>query len=403
MNRLIERFISYCKIDTQSDPTSNTSPSTMKQFDLANLLVKELHELGIEDAYVDEHCYVYATIKGTKASDKVIGFIAHMDTADFNGHGVNPRIISNYDGKLIKLNDEYNLDPLEFPELKNHIGLDLIVTDGTTLLGADDKAGIAAIMETVAYYHDHPEIEHPTFKIAFTPDEEVGKGTAFFDIKKFGCDFAYTLDGGAINEVCDETFNAASAKVEISGFSIHPGSAKGRMINASNVAIDFINMLDYSKRPEYTSGYDGFYHLDSFNGDVEKATLSFIIRDHDFNSLEKMIMLMKKSAEYINLQYGKDIINVEISYQYKNMYDILKDYPEITNLAIASLEELNIKPIKVPTRGGTDGANLTYMGLPCPNLGTGGYNYHGRYEYLVVQQLELAQKLIVKILEKVAL
>ena len=402
MNRLIERFISYCKIDTQSDPTSNSSPSSMKQFDLANLLVKQLHELGVDNAYVDEHCYVYATIVGNRSSDKIVGFIAHMDTADFNGHGVNPRLITNYDGKLIKLNDDYNLDSLEFPDLEKHIGLDLIVTDGTTLLGADDKAGIAAIMETVAYYHDNPEVKHPTFKIAFTPDEEVGLGTAYFDVKKFGCDFAYTLDGGAINEVCDETFNAASAKVEISGFSIHPGSAKGRMINASNVAIDFINMLDYSKRPEYTDGYDGFYHLDSFNGDVEKATLSFIIRDHDINKLEEMIMLMKKSAEYINLRYGKDVLKLEISYQYKNMYDILKDYPNITKLAMDSLEELNIKPIKVPTRGGTDGANLTFMGLPCPNLGTGGYNYHGRYEYLVVQQLELAQKLIVKILEKVA-
>ncbi len=402
MNRLIERFISYCKIDTQSDPTSNSSPSSMKQFDLANLLVKQLHELGVDNAYVDEHCYVYATIEGNRSSDKIVGFIAHMDTADFNGHGVNPRLITNYDGKLIKLNDDYNLDPLEFPDLEKHIGLDLIVTDGTTLLGADDKAGIAAIMETVAYYHDNPEVKHPTFKIAFTPDEEVGLGTAYFDVKKFGCDFAYTLDGGAINEVCDETFNAASAKVEISGFSIHPGSAKGRMINASNIAIDFINMLDYSKRPEYTDGYDGFYHLDSFNGGVEKATLSFIIRDHDINKLEEMIMLMKKSAEYINLRYGKDVLKLEISYQYKNMYDILKDYPNITKLAMDSLEELNIKPIKVPTRGGTDGANLTFMGLPCPNLGTGGYNYHGRYEYLVVQQLELAQKLIVKILEKVA-
>lgn len=401
MNRLIERFMAYCKIDTQSDEKSLTSPSTMKQFDLARLLVDQLHEMGIDNAYVDDHCYVYATIEGTKPSSKTVGFIAHMDTADFNGHGVSPRLIEKYDGGSIILNDEYRLTPEKFPNLADHIGKDLIVTDGTTLLGADDKAGIAAIMETVAYYQDHPEIAHPTFKIAFTPDEEVGRGTAYFDVEKFGCDFAYTLDGGEIWEVCDETFNAASVEVTIHGFSIHPGSAKDKMINASNIAIDFVNMLDPVKRPEHTSGYEGFYHLLSFNGDIEKATLSFIIRDHDENKLEKMILMMQKSADHINLQHDKKLIELQVSYQYKNMHKILKDHPYITELAMTCLQELRVEPKKIPTRGGTDGANLTFMGLPCPNLGTGGYNYHGRYEYLVVQELMIAQQLIVKILEKI--
>ncbi|MCI5773513.1 MAG: peptidase T [Erysipelotrichaceae bacterium] len=402
MNRLIERFIEYCKIDTQSMDNSPTSPSTMKQFDLAKLLVKQLHELGVDNAYVDEHCYVYATIYGKKATKDTVGFIAHMDTADFNGHGVKPRLITNYDGKDIRLNEEYVLSPAEFASLKQHVGKNLIVTDGTTLLGADDKAGIAAIMETVAYYHDHPELDHPTFKIAFTPDEEVGRGTEHFDVEKFGCDYAFTLDGGEIWEVCDETFNAAGAVVKIKGFSIHPGSAKGKMINASNVAIEFINMLDHNKRPEYTSDYEGFYHLESFKGNVEEATLDFILRDHDENKLAQMIQVMQQAAEFINLRYGQPIVQVDITHQYKNMYSILKDHQHITNLAFEALKELNVQGKKVPVRGGTDGANLTFMGLPCPNLGTGGYNYHGRYEYLVVQELMLAQQLIVKILEKIS-
>lgn len=400
MDKIINRFIEYCQIDTQSDENSTTSPSTFKQFDLANLLVKQLHEMGIDNAYVDDKCYVYATIKGNVACDKTVGFIAHMDTADFKGSDVKPRVISNYDGKDIRLNDEYSLTIEAFPNLLNHVGKTLIVTDGTTLLGADDKAGITAIMEAVSYLTQHPDVSYPTFKICFTPDEEVGRGTESFDIEGFGCDFAYTLDGGEIDVVCDETFNAASAKVKVSGFSIHPGDAKNKMINAINVLMQYHHLIPSHMLCEHTENREGFYHLMHIEGNVEQACGEYIIREHDFNKLERMLAQLEKNAEYINDQYDNKIVEIDVKYQYRNMYEVLKDKPEIMQLAMDSLKELGLHPYKVPVRGGTDGANLTFNNLPCPNLGTGGYNYHGRYEYLVVEELVLAKELILKILSK---
>lgn len=401
-NRLVERFIKYCKIDTQSDGFSTTSPSTMKQFDLANVLKDELVAMGVDNAFVDEYCYVYAKIEANcdDKYDKIV-FIAHMDTADFNAKGCKPRIIEKYDGKDIKLNDEFVLSPVKFPVLNEHKGKTLIVTDGTTLLGADDKAGVAAIMESVQYLMEHPEVKHGTFYVVFTPDEEVGRGTEHFDLDRIDCDYGFTIDGGCVSGVCDETFNAASATVKVKGVSVHPGEAKDKMVNANNLAIEFHNLLDSYKRPEHTDGYDGFYHLLSIKGEIEDVELQYIIREHDFAKLEAMVKDMLANAEYLNRKYHNDFINVDIKYSYRNMHDILKDYPHIMELVNKTLKQIGLTPYKVAARGGTDGANLTFRGLPCPNLGAGGYNYHGRYEYLVVEELEKAHEMILKLLENV--
>lgn len=399
-----ERLMRYCKIDTQSDPYSSTSPSTMKQYDLANLLLKELQELGIQDAHVDEYCNVYAHLESnTDVPCKTVGFIAHMDTApDYSGTNVHPRIIENYDGKDIPLCEGVVTKVEDFPYLKTLVGKTLMVTDGSTLLGADDKAGIVSIMEALTYFVQHPEVKHGRISIAFTPDEEVGRGTEHFNKEVFGADFAYTMDGGQINVWSDETFNAASAVVTCTGFSIHPGSAKDKMINALNTAIDFHNTLPAYMRPEHTADREPFFHLNHLSGNVDSARMEYIIRAHETADFERMKKMMKTSEEAINEAHGQNVIHVEIKDSYHNMKDILKQHPEVSELAEKALTELGLTPVNESIRGGTDGAELTFRGIPCPNLGNGGENFHGRYEYCVMEELEQACLLVEKIAELVA-
>ena len=400
-----ERLIRYCRIDTQSDPYSKTSPSTAKQFALADLLKEELTELGLEDVVRDEYCYVYGHLPSNLDKPcRTVGFIAHMDTApDYSGTDVKPRIIRNYDGKDIRLNDETVMSVKDFPQLTGFAGKDLMVTDGTTLLGADDKAGITAIMEALVYWQSHPEVKHGPVSVAFTPDEEVGRGTEHFDLERFGADFAYTMDGDAVNVYSDETFNAASAEAEAFGFSIHPGAAKNKMINALNVIQEFHALLPEEMRPEHTEKRDGFYHMTRMNGNTDHAKAEYIIRDHDGVLFEKKKEWMQYCAEILNRKYGKKVLAVTIRDSYKNMKEVLKQYPEVSGIAVQCIRELGLEPVNESIRGGTDGAMLSFMGLPCPNLGTGGGNYHGRYEYCVLQELELAVQLIIKIAEKTAL
>lgn len=400
----IERFIRYAKIDTQSDPNTGKTPSTDKQWDLANLLVQELLEMGVEDAMVSEHGYVYAHLPSNQSNvSTVVGWIAHMDTApDYSGTGVHPRIIESYDGKDIPLCEGVTTKVEDFPLLKNYVGETLIVTNGSTLLGADDKAGITAIMEAIQYFLDHPEVPHGKIAIAFTPDEEIGEGTKYFDYERFGANFAYTMDGGEIHKYADETFNAAAAHVEIQGFSIHPGSAKDRMINAASIASELHQQFPGWMRPEHTTDHEGFFHLMGMQGNVDHASMDYILRDHDLAKLEEKKDLFRQAVAHMNQIYGEGVVQVEIKDSYQNMKNILKDYPEIATIALSSMEELGMKPEYEVVRGGTDGAQLTYHGLPCPNLGTGGGNAHGRYEYLVVSQLEQATDLIVLISKKVA-
>lgn len=392
-----ERLIRYCTVDTQSNPDNEQeTPSTKKQFDLAKILVKELEELGLENVTLDEHCYVYAWLPSNIDKQcKTVGFIAHMDTApDFSGTIVKPRIIECFDGKDIVLNPEVITKMDDFPQMKELKGKRLMVTDGNTLLGADDKAGIVAIMEALTYLHDHPEVKHGRVAIGFTPDEEIGNGPKYFDIKKFGADFAYTMDGGEIAEFSDETFNAASAEVVIHGFSIHPGSAKNRMINAANLACVYQGILPSHMTPEHTEGREGFIHLGAIHGNTEEAHLSYIIRDHDRKKLQEKMDIMERACEYLNVKQGKQICSITFKEAYHNMYEILKNVPEVKNIAWQSLKDLGVEPKDEPIRGGTDGAELSFGGLPCPNLGNGGGNYHGRYEYCVIDELEQAAQLI---------
>ena len=400
-----ERLIRYCKIDTQSDPANEQeTPSSKKQFDLANLLVEELKELGLQDVSVDEHCYVYAKLPSN--TDKVVdtvGFIAHMDTApDFSGTNVNPRIIENFDGNDIALNPEVTLSMERFPWMKEFKGKRLMVTDGTTLLGADDKAGITSIMEALVYLHEHPEVKHGEIAIGFTPDEEIGNGPRFFDVKKFGAKFAYTMDGGTVRELSDETFNAASAVLHFSGRSIHPGSAKNRMINAAKLACEYQAMMPAHAVPEHTELWEGFIHLHDMKGDVENAELEYIIRDHDYQKLTAKKELMLKAAEFINTKYGEGAVTIEIKDSYRNMKEVLDKDPTAVVIAKKSMEELGINILQEPIRGGTDGAQLSFMGLPCPNIGCGGGNFHGRFEYCVIDELELSVQVILKIIQNVA-
>ena len=400
-----ERLIRYCKIDTQSDPANEQeTPSSKKQFDLANLLVEELKELGLQDVSVDEHCYVYAKLPSN--TDKVIdtvGFIAHMDTApDFSGTNVNPRIIENFDGNDIALNPEVTLSMERFPWMKEFKGKRLMVTDGTTLLGADDKAGITSIMEALVYLHEHPEVKHGEIAIGFTPDEEIGNGPRFFDVKKFGAKFAYTMDGGTVRELSDETFNAASAVLHFKGRSIHPGSAKNRMINAAKLACEYQAMMPAHAVPEHTELWEGFIHLHDMKGDVENAELEYIIRDHDYQKLTAKKELMLKAAEFINTKYGEGAVSIEIKDSYRNMKEVLDKDPTAVVIAKKSMEELGIHILQEPIRGGTDGAQLSFMGLPCPNIGCGGGNFHGRFEYCVMDELELSVQVILKIIQNVA-
>lgn len=399
MDKIVERFKRYIAVDTRSDENSDTCPSTKGQLELGAILVEELKELGLEDARQDENGYVYATLK-SNIDKKVptIGFIAHLDTSpDLDGKCVNPQFIT-YNGGDIKLNDQYSMTVKEFPFLKDLVGKELITTDGTTLLGADDKAGIAAIMNAVEYLIAHPEIKHGDIKIGFTPDEEIGRGADLFDVEGFGADFAYTLDGGPLGELEYENFNAASAKIEINGKNVHPGTAKNVMINSLRIAMEIESMLPVNQKPEYTEGYEGFFLLTSVNGTIEHTEASYIIRDHSMEKFEQKKEYFRKVVDFLNNKYG-NIIKLEIKDSYYNMREKVEPHMEIVELAKKSMEYLNIKPIVQPIRGGTDGAKLSYMGLICPNLFTGGYNFHGRFEFIPVESLKLASQLVVKIAE----
>lgn len=399
-----DRLIRYSKINTQSNPDSETVPTTSCQMEFSKQLKEEMETLGLIDVKLDDMGYLYGTLPSNMEEEiDTIGFIAHVDTApDFSGENVNPRIVENYDGNDIQLNSEVVMKVSDFPQLEKLKGKDLIVTDGNTLLGADDKAGIAEILTACEYLIAHPEIKHGTIHIGFTPDEEVGRGAHHFDVEGFNCKFAYTMDGGEVHIIADETFNASSVEVHIKGFSIHPGEAKGKMINALNVAHEFHALFPKNARPETTEGREGFNHLTDMSGDVEEAHLQYILRNHDAHKLELQKEAMELAKEYINKLYHQELVSISIHDDYRNMFEILKDNPEPLNYATKALEQLGLNPEKESVRGGTDGATLTFKGLPCPNLGTGGGNYHGRYEYCCIQEMEQAVSLIVKIAELVA-
>ena len=403
---VIEKFLRYVKIDTQSDPESTSYPSTEKQKDLARVLYQELVEMGASDCYMsEEYGYVYAKIPATDGGrcTKTLGFCAHMDTApDSSGKDVKARIIENYDGKDIVLNEELNLisSPSTYPELLEYVGQSLIVTDGTTLLGGDDKAGVAEIMSMAQYLISHPEIKHGPISIAFTPDEEVGAGVAHIDLDRVKADIAYTVDGGGIGELEYENFNAASADIEIHGVIVHPGSAKDKMINAASIAAKFDTMLPEKDRPEHTAGYEGFYHLMDISGGVELTTMSYIIRDHDKDSFNARKARIQEIADELNAVYGPGTVTAKITDSYYNMSEkLVPDYMFLIEAAKACMEELDIEPKITPVRGGTDGANLSFMGLPCPNLCTGGHNFHGRYEFICVESMRKIVELLVKLAE----
>ncbi len=390
-------------MDTQSDDNSTTVPSTAKQLELSRLLKKELQDLGLCDATLDEFGYVMATIPAnTNKKVPTIGFLAHVDTApDMPGINVKPRIVENYDGKDILLNSENNvtISTADFPELKGYKGQSLIVTDGTTLLGADDKAGIAEIMTAVEYMMSNPEFKHGPIRIGFTVDEEIGRGVDHFDVKKFNADFAYTLDGGAIGELEYENFNAAGAKIIIQGRNIHPGYAKDKMLNAMHIAMEMNSLLPQSERPEYTVKYEGFYHLIGFQGSVENATLQYIIRDHSQTKFETRKAFITKCADFINSKYGEGVAKLELKDQYYNMREKVEPEIHIVETAIKAMKLVGVEPNVKPIRGGTDGARLSYMGLPCPNLFAGGENFHGKHEFVPIESMEKATEVMLKIIE----
>lgn len=398
-----ERFLNYVSFDTQSDSYSHTVPSTSKQLKLGNYLVEELKSLGIENAKIDEFGVVYGTIpSNNNHQGDVIGFIAHMDTSpDASGKDIHPQIIKNYQGQKITLNEDKKLylDPEQYPQLLHLIHHDLITTDGTTLLGADDKAGIAIIMQMVEYLHTHPEFKHNDIQIAFTPDEEIGCGSNHFDVKYFNADYAYTIDGGDIHIVEYENFNAFSAKVNIHGRSIHPGSAKNKMINSTRVAYEFDSLLPVHMRPESTEGYEGFNHLHAIQGTCEETTMDYIIRNHDLQQAKKQCQEFIDIVEFLNKKYGYQIIDLTITESYLNMKEALKDHMFIVEQALAAIKENGLDAYCSPIRGGTDGARLTFMGLPCPNLGTGGFNYHGPYEYCSLTMMEKQVEILLHILK----
>ncbi len=402
MDKIINRFISYVTIDTQSDPESNTTPSTEKQWVLARKLAEELKQIGLEDVTIDEHSYVMATLPSNVDYEvPTIGFIAHFDTSpDFSGENVKPQIIKNYDGKDIILNKDLNivLSPNEFDDLLRYIGKTLITTDGTTLLGADDKAGITEIVSAMEYLIQHPEIKHGKIRVGFTPDEEIGRGADKFDVKKFGAQWAYTLDGSHLGELEYENFNAAAAKVYIKGKSVHPGTAKGKMLNSLLVAAKFIRMLPKEQAPHNTSGRQGFFHVTNVKGDVENTTVSLIIRDHDREKFEAKKRLLETIIESLNHLFN-GALHVEIHDQYYNMKEKIDPVFHIVEIAEKAMKELHIEPIIQPIRGGTDGSRLSFEGLPCPNIFAGGVNFHGKYEYLPVESMQKAIDVIVKIAE----
>ena len=401
MTDVLERFLRYVKIDTQSTYHSKTYPSTLKQLDLARLLADELRVLNLTDVKLDEYGYVTATLpSNVDHPTPTIGFIAHMDTSPAaSGTDVRPRLVENYDGSDIVLNEEQDilLRPSLYPELSKHIGETLVVTDGTTLLGADDKAGVAAIMSAMATLTAHSEIPHGKVRVGFTPDEEVGAGVDHFDVAAFGADFAFTMDGGPVGELAYENFNAAGAELIIHGKSFHPGDAKGKLVNALQVAIDFHNLLPVFDRPEHTEKREGFIHLVSLGGEAEEARMEYIIRDHDRGLFEDKKTLMSQAAEYINKRFGAGTIELHLKDQYYNMLEKVAPHPEILDLARSAYRSLGVEPVEVAVRGGTDGSRLSFMGLPTPNLFTGGYNYHGRFEYLSVEELKLANQVVVEI------
>ena len=401
-----ERFLNYVSFDTQSVENSQTVPSTSKQLKLGKYLVEELQSLGIENAKIDEYGVVYGTIpSNNNHQGDVIGFIAHMDTSpDASGKDIHPQIIKNYQGQKITLNEDKKLylDPEQYPQLLHLIHHDLITTDGTTLLGADDKAGIAIIMQMVEYLHTHPEFKHNDIQIAFTPDEEIGCGSNHFDVKYFNADYAYTIDGGDIHIVEYENFNAFSAKVNIHGRSIHPGSAKNKMINSTRVAYEFDSLLPVHMRPESTEGYEGFNHLHAIQGTCEETTMDYIIRNHDLQQAKKQCQEFIDIVEFLNKKYGYQIIDLTITESYLNMKEALKDHMFIVEQALAAIKENGLDAYCSPIRGGTDGARLTFMGLPCPNLGTGGFNYHGPYEYCSLTMMEKQVQILLHILKGTA-
>lgn len=402
---VVDRFLKYVTFATQSDEESGITPSTSGQRVFAEALVKELEALGLEEISLDDNSYLMATLPSNMEDKEVptIGFISHLDTSpDMSGEGVKPRIVS-YAGGDIVLNEAENivLSPRMFPEMEQYIGQDLIVTGGTTLLGADDKAGVAAIISAVAYLKEHPEIKHGKIRIGFTPDEEIGAGADHFDVEKFGCEFAYTVDGGEIGELEYENFNAAAAKVVFSGRNVHPGTAKDKMVNASLLAVEFASMLPADQRPETTEGYEGFFHLTTMVGSVEQAVLQYIVRDHSRELFEQKKQLLEQITAQLNKKYP-GMVSLEMHDQYYNMREIVEPKKYIVDLASEAMEAVGVKPQIKPIRGGTDGARLSFMGLPCPNLFTGGHNFHGRYEYIPIPSLQKSMETVVKIAELVA-
>ncbi|MEK5230518.1 peptidase T [Lysinibacillus sp. FSL K6-0232] len=399
--QVIERLIRYAKIDTQSDSTSETTPSTQKQFDLLYVLKDELAEIGLTDITLDENGYLFATLEAnTNKEVPTIGFLAHVDTAtDYTGTNVKPQRVDNYDGGDIQLNEHLVMSPTDFPELKNYIGQTLITTDGTTLLGADDKAGIAEIMTAMEYLIQNPSIKHGKIRVAFTPDEEIGRGPHKFDVAAFGADYAYTMDGGPLGELQYESFNAAGVKVITKGTSVHPGSAKNKMINAITIAIAFQNEMPADAVPEKTEGYEGFIHLTNFNGLIEHTELSYIVRDHDRQKFEEKKQLMLDAAAKIQAQFGKDALSITMEDQYYNMGEKIEPVKEIVDIARAAMEKLDITPNTLPIRGGTDGSQLSYMGLPTPNIFAGGENMHGKFEYVSAETMEKAAQVIIEIVQ----
>lgn len=399
--QVIERLIRYAKIDTQSDFTSETTPSTQKQFDLLHVLKDELAEIGLTDITLDENGYLFASLEAnTEKEVPTIGFLAHVDTAtDYTGTNVKPQRVDNYDGGDIQLNENLVMSPTDFPELKNYVGQTLITTDGTTLLGADDKAGIAEIMTAMEYLIKNPTIKHGKIRVAFTPDEEIGRGPHKFDVAAFGADYAYTMDGGPLGELQFESFNAAGVKVITKGTSVHPGSAKNKMVNAITMAIAFQNEMPADAVPEKTEGYEGFIHLMSFKGALEHTELSYIVRDHDRQKFEEKKQLMRDAAAKIQAQFGEHALSITIEDQYFNMGEKIEPVKEIVDIARTAMEKLDITPNTLPIRGGTDGSQLSYMGLPTPNIFAGGENMHGKFEYVSAETMVKATQVIIEIVQ----
>ena len=407
MMDITERFLNYTKFDTQSAEDSQSVPSTAKQLVFAEYLKKELEQEGLEDVELDEKGYIYATLpanlKGQRKEPPTIGFISHYDTSpDCSGADIKPQIIRNYDGGDILLSEGIVSSPTKFPELLEHVGDDLIVTDGTTLLGADDKAGIAEIVQAMVWLQQHDEVKHGKIRIAFNPDEEIGMGAHHFDVEKFGCEWAYTMDGGDVGELEFENFNAASAKITIKGISVHPGYAKGKMINANALAAEFAKMLPEDETPETTEGYQGFYHLIGMQTNTESGKLSYIIRDHDRDRFEDRKRFVQRCAEQMNQKYGEGTVIADVKDQYYNMKEKIDPQMHVIDLVLKAMQEVGVAPKVRPIRGGTDGAQLSFKGLPCPNIFAGGINFHGPYEFVPIQSMEKAMQVIVKICELTA-